>query len=790
MACSFGRAALAAEPTIWPAQSWVVAAPAEMGMDSAHLEAARQYALTGAGSGIITRHGRCVLQWGDQQQRYDLKSTTKSFGATALGLAIADNKMQLTDAAIQFLPSLGLPPDKNGEPGWLPEIKIWHLATQTAGFAKPGGCEPLLFRPGTEWHYSDGGPNWLADCLTKTYRQDLSTLMFRRVFTPIGITKQDLSWRRNAYRDRKLDGIERREFGSGISANVNAMARLGYLYLRNGRWKDKSILPASYVDQVRTPYPPVIGLPEHAALHGNASDHYGLLWWNNADGTLPHVPRDAYWSWGLYDSVILVVPSLDMVVARAGRSWKRAEGERHYDVLAPFFNAIVESVQSKNAVHAPPYPPSPVIAGIRWAPADSIERQACGSDNWPMTWADDDQLYTAYGDGFGFEPPVDQKLSLGFARVTGMPPEFSGHNIRSPSGERKGDGKTGIKASGLLMVDGVLLHVGSKCLECSVSLVARSGSDLAMEFMEIDHQLWLPDLSEFLVGTIPGLAITLCTYIRRMWKMPIRQPTKWCWLESQRLVCGNVRVTSSLQDWIRTISRFGRRRSANVSRCLSMQATATARASPTMPDFRGTYGVRSCRHRRDRADRGSQVALVSTTRRNHGVHGPPFFSRAAGMWDREKQAACPPSGLAGRAETSIWCFLAKTVFPYARGSYPFVEDGRIPIRRRGSEWAFSSIFSDLAAPPVLVGLPILVQESAMLPFHVIHHRCLLLIQPLQKLGVIVLRIGRGSLASTSSSQASSAARNTRAIEPCSASRSCCSPGSLARLYSSSRPSSQ
>jgi CubicO group peptidase (beta-lactamase class C family) len=456
MACSFGCAALAAEPTIWPAQSWVVAAPAEMGMDSAHLEAARQYALTGAGSGIITRHGRCVLQWGDQQQRYDLKSTTKSFGATALGLAIADNKMQLTDAAIQFLPSLGLPPDKNGETGWLPEIKIWHLATQTAGFAKPGGCEPLLFRPGTEWHYSDGGPNWLADCLTKTYRQDLSTLMFRRVFTPIGITKQDLSWRRNAYRDRKLDGIERREFGSGISANVNAMARLGYLYLRNGRWKDKSILPASYVDQVRTPYPPVIGLPEHAALHGNASDHYGLLWWNNADGTLPHVPRDAYWSWGLYDSVILVVPSLDMVVARAGRSWKRAEGERHYDVLAPFFNAIVESVQSKNAVHAPPYPPSPVIAGIRWAPADSIERQACGSDNWPMTWADDDQLYTAYGDGFGFEPPVDQKLSLGFARVTGMPPEFSGHNIRSPSGERKGDGKTGIKASGLLMVDGVL----------------------------------------------------------------------------------------------------------------------------------------------------------------------------------------------------------------------------------------------------------------------------------------------------------------------------------------------
>jgi hypothetical protein len=104
----------------------------------------------------------------------------------------------------------------------------------------------------------------------------------------------------------------------------------------------------------------------------------------------------------------------------------------------------------------PPYPPSPVIARIDWAPASEIIRLAPGSDNWPLAWGDDDALYTAYGDGFGFEPLIGEKLSLGFARIEGDPPGMRGVNIRPSSGEQKGDGKDGRKASGMLMVDGIL----------------------------------------------------------------------------------------------------------------------------------------------------------------------------------------------------------------------------------------------------------------------------------------------------------------------------------------------
>jgi hypothetical protein len=85
-----------------------------------------------------------------------------------------------------------------------------------------------------------------------------------------------------------------------------------------------------------------------------------------------------------------------------------------------------------------------------------VAQQARGSDTWPVTWADDGHLYTVFGDGRGFDPKVPRKLSLGFSRIAGSANDFTGLNIRSPTGEQYGDGPSGKKASGLLMVDSVI----------------------------------------------------------------------------------------------------------------------------------------------------------------------------------------------------------------------------------------------------------------------------------------------------------------------------------------------
>ena len=123
-------------------------------------------------------------------------------------------------------------------------------------------------------------------------------------------------------------------------------------------------------------------------------------------------------------------------------------------VVTLFLPLIASGQISAPALNGP-YAPSPVIRQLEWAPESSIQRAAKGSDNFPITWADDDNLYTAYGDGYGFDPKIPHKLGMGFASVSGEPGDFVGTNIRS-NGEESGTSKNGRKASGLLMVDGTL----------------------------------------------------------------------------------------------------------------------------------------------------------------------------------------------------------------------------------------------------------------------------------------------------------------------------------------------
>ncbi len=173
-----GSLAVAAEERkkVWPSPEWPSARPAEVGLDVSELKEAERYALSAGGSGMIVWHGKVVLRWGDQNKRYDIKSATKSFGATMLGVAIKDGKIELDAPARRFHPTLGVPPTSNETTGWLDEITVLHLATQTAGFEKPGGYEKMIFVPGTKWANSDGGPNWLAECVTLAYKRDVDDI--------------------------------------------------------------------------------------------------------------------------------------------------------------------------------------------------------------------------------------------------------------------------------------------------------------------------------------------------------------------------------------------------------------------------------------------------------------------------------------------------------------------------------------------------------------------------------------------------------------------------------------
>lgn len=358
---------------------WARVAAADVGMDQALLDQAVSYAQTSGtvnatdNAGMIVRGGRMVAFWGDIDKRYDMKSTTKSIGGMALGLAMK-NGLLLSDRAIDKLPTIGDKPLANASTNWLGNITIEQLATHTAGFLKDddltGAVEPaaatLVDPPGTIWRYSDIGLNWLAEVLTAVLSEDLSTVLQANVWTTVGLNSSsgpagggalsDVHWRDNEYRDQ-TGGPYKRELASGMFVNANAMARVGLLFLRKGVWaNDQRVLDESFVTTVSTPVAANATLPNpEAADFPGATTNYGVLWWTNANGQLPNVPLDAYWAWGLGDSLIVVIPSLDIVAVRAGaqaapasspqgRVWNDDDWNGDYAVLAPFLDPIVQSV--------------------------------------------------------------------------------------------------------------------------------------------------------------------------------------------------------------------------------------------------------------------------------------------------------------------------------------------------------------------------------------------------------------------------------------------------------------
>lgn len=345
-------------PPVFPGADWTDAAPADVGMNAAKLDEARAYAESGGGSGFIARKGRRVYTWGDQSVNYDVKSTSKSLGGIALGLAMAERNVSLNDLATTHMPTFAA---SLNDPR-TSTITLLQLATHTAGFPKDGGEQPLIDPPGTTWRYSDGSLNWLADVLTYVYQDDLSNVISTRVFSRLGIARPGgYSWRDNEYRSDTLDvggtPVKRREFASGILIDVPSMARVGQLFLREGQWEGEQILSREFIELVSTPRPENATLPIREPVAGDfprVTENYGVLWWTNATGMLQGVPTDAYWAWGLYDNLLVIIPSLDLVIVRGGpanndpsvgtRNWNDGQWNGDYAVLEPFLRPIVESV--------------------------------------------------------------------------------------------------------------------------------------------------------------------------------------------------------------------------------------------------------------------------------------------------------------------------------------------------------------------------------------------------------------------------------------------------------------
>ena len=172
----------------------------------------------------------------------------------------------------------------------------------------------LGYKPGTRWYYSSADTNLLGAVIDahKVAGQKGSNFQFMQdILTgPLGLSSMFVE-------EDSLRVMVGSSFGY---ASPRDWAKLGQLYLQDGMWDGTQLLESSWTQSASVPTPD--------------SDGYGSGWWLNTphrDGTrqFERLPEDMYWMGGFNGQHVVVIPSLNAVVARLAH----VQGEDNFEQL-------------------------------------------------------------------------------------------------------------------------------------------------------------------------------------------------------------------------------------------------------------------------------------------------------------------------------------------------------------------------------------------------------------------------------------------------------------------------
>lgn len=255
-------------------------------------------------------------------------SAAKSIISMLVGIGIEEGKIKSIDEPVgNYIEHF-----KEGE---LSKIKIKDLLTMSSGTsykesdkgyfslnakAYYGDDEQAMVEEmeakepaGVNWEYRSGDTQVLGLIVEKAFGQNISTLVSERFMKPMG-AESDALW--------LLDGKKLHEKAfccfNGVARDY---ARFGELMLKNGKWKDKQIVPEAYMKQAQTP----ASYLKDPTENGNPVDFYGYQYWivNHPNGL--KVPSMN----GLFGQYVYAIREKNAIVVRLGES-KVTKHLHHY----------------------------------------------------------------------------------------------------------------------------------------------------------------------------------------------------------------------------------------------------------------------------------------------------------------------------------------------------------------------------------------------------------------------------------------------------------------------------
>ena len=253
---------------------------------------------------MLVRHGYVVAEgwWTPYhpQARHSLYSLSKSFTSTAVGLAISEGKLSVDDPVIKFFPE-DAPSDPSNNLKSMRVSDLLRMATgqQTepprtpeASWVKTFLAHPVPFKPGTHFLYNTSATYMQSAIVQKVTGTTVLDYLRPRLFEPLGI--ENPAW------EVSPQGIS--TGGYGLSIRTEDIAKFGQLYLQNGVWQGKQLVPKEWIKEATS----------RQVSNGSnpASDWdqgYGYQFWRCRHG--------AYRGDGAFGQYCIVLPEQDAVIA-------------------------------------------------------------------------------------------------------------------------------------------------------------------------------------------------------------------------------------------------------------------------------------------------------------------------------------------------------------------------------------------------------------------------------------------------------------------------------------------
>jgi CubicO group peptidase (beta-lactamase class C family) len=302
------------------------ASPAEAGFSAEKLDAARVFAdSVGSGAVMAVYRGLVVAAWGEVSRRIPAYSVRKSLVSALYGNATVRKQVRLDNT----LADLGIDDDA-GLTAAEKAATVRDIISARSGVYLPAAYAPSdqdetrptrgAHAPGTHWFYNNWDFNVAGVIYERATRTNLYEAFDSLIARPIGM--EDYS---PGDGHVVLEPGNSRHPAHTFNISARDLARFGQLYLQNGRWNDKQVLPASWVRESTSPH----------SDFGNGTG-YGYMWWTYAPGSLgdayPHLNRhELYMGRGTGGQGVWVIPAADLVIVHRGDT-ENGRAVRGFDV--------------------------------------------------------------------------------------------------------------------------------------------------------------------------------------------------------------------------------------------------------------------------------------------------------------------------------------------------------------------------------------------------------------------------------------------------------------------------